>query len=875
MINFIIYLILRGLLAFRYRIRVTGLAEVAARGTRGILFLPNHPALIDPIIVGTILHRRFAPIFIADQDRIDRPVIRSIVKRIRVRTIPDLGKYGAAGRKQIRQVLTESADGLRQGENLLMYPAGHAYRQWLEDLRGNSGVETIMRQAPEVRVVLIRTRGLWGSGFSWASGRAPDVAGTVKRGALALLASGIFFAPRREVTIELVEPEDLPRDVDRETLNLYLENFYNAGAYHNTYVPYLIWEHGGTRELPEPLHPKLERDLAGVPPTTRAIVIEHLRELTGVSDIHDEGHLARDLGMDSLARVEILLWLEQEFGFPAGDVEAIQSVGDVLRAASGETVSAGPQTLKPIPQAWFAKRREPPELPEGETIAEVFLRRAERDPDRIILADQTAGTKTYRDLITAILTLKPSIEALPGENIGIMLPASVTASLIYLATLFAGKVPVMVNWTVGPRQIVHSLNLAGVQRILTSELLVSRLAGQGIALTEVAPQFLFLESMAKEISLARKLGAAFQGRLNWGKLRRARTAGTAVILFTSGSETLPKAVPLTHVNILRNLRDVLTIVRLRADDRLIGILPPFHSFGLGETTLLPLLIGLPTVYHFNPTEGALLVRLIEAYRATILMGTPTFLNGVVRAAAPGQLSSLRLTVTGAEKCSDRIYEALARQCPQTIVLEGYGITECSPIVSANSDRDPRPGTIGRILPSLCYAIVDIKSGRRVENGRPGVLLVRGPSVFGGYLHYVGESPFVEFEGERWYRTGDLVSEGADGILIFRGRLKRFVKFGGEMVSLPAIEAVLEQYYTSDMDKGPVLAVEATSDRDQPEIILFSRLELEREAVNRQIREAGLSPLHNIRQIIRLEEIPTLGTGKTDYRALKEMLILNS
>jgi long-chain-fatty-acid--[acyl-carrier-protein] ligase len=341
------------------------------------------------------------------------------------------------------------------------------------------------------------------------------------------------------------------------------------------------------------------------------------------------------------------------------------------------------------------------------------------------------------------------------------------------------------------------------------------------------------------------------------------------VLFTSGSENLPKAVPLSHANLLTNIGDVLRAVALKEDDALIGMLPPFHSFGITVTTVLPLCTGLRTVYHPNPTEASVLARVIEAYGVTILVGTPTFLHGIVRAADERQLASLRLAVTGAEKCSDTVYQALRQRCPTATILEGYGITECSPIVSANTPECSVAGSIGKLMPSLEGAVVGLEDGQRVAPGGAGMLLVRGPSIFSGYLQHEGESPFVTFEGRSWYRTGDLVRQDASGVLYFEGRLKRFVKLGGEMISLPAIEGVLLPRFASDAAEGPPLAVEAVGTADNPEIVVFTPLALEREELNRAIREAGLSPLHHVRRVIRVPVIPVLGTGKTDYRGLKE------
>jgi long-chain-fatty-acid--[acyl-carrier-protein] ligase len=319
------------------------------------------------------------------------------------------------------------------------------------------------------------------------------------------------------------------------------------------------------------------------------------------------------------------------------------------------------------------------------------------------------------------------------------------------------------------------------------------------------------------------------------------------------------------------MRDVIAAVHLGAGDRMLGMLPPFHSFGLNCTMLLPLCAGLPVAFHPNPTDSAVLARLIEAYGITLLVGTPTFLNGILRAATDAHLRSLRLVVAGAEKCPAHVYETLARRFPQVTVLEGYGITECSPVVSLSDPAAPRPGTIGRVLPSFSYALQDLETGGRAAPGKAGMLLVRGPCVFGGYLRYDGPSPFVDFEGGSWYRTGDLVSESADGILTFVGRLKRFVKLGGEMISLPAIEEVLGRSFLRGDEDKPVLAVESTPHDLNPELVLFTTLDLSREAANRALKEAGLSALHNLRRVVRVDAIPLLGTGKADYRALRDRL----
>jgi len=466
--------------------------------------------------------------------------------------------------------------------------------------------------------------------------------------------------------------------------------------------------------------------------------------------------------------------------------------------------------------------------------------------------------------------LKPFIKRLDGDYVGIMLPASVGADIFYLATLFAGKIPVMVNWTAGARNIVASLDSLAVRHILTAKLLTDRIALQGIDLSAVAARFIFAEELPNRISRTAKLLAWLAAYLSWASLRNTKTSQTAVVLFTSGSETLPKAVPLSHQNILANMRDVLSVVTIRENDRLIGFLPPFHSFGLTVTMLLPLCGGAQIVYHPNPTEADTLAKLIDVYGISLLIGTPTFLAGILRVATEKQLSPLRLAVTGAEKCPAGVYDWLRQKCPRAVILEGYGVTECSPIISINSESDPKPFSIGKPLPNLELLLADPQTLKPLTPPATGLLLVRGPSVFAGYLNFSGKSPFVEVNGRKWYNTADLVCIDHDGLLTFQGRLKRFVKLGGEMISLPAIEAVLENAFAPDSSKGPLLAVEA-ADVENPEIILFTSLDIDRETANAKIRSAGLSGLHSIRRVVKLESIPLLGTGKSDYRTLKKML----
>lgn len=374
--------------------------------------------------------------------------------------------------------------------------------------------------------------------------------------------------------------------------------------------------------------------------------------------------------------------------------------------------------------------------------------------------------------------------------------------------------------------------------------------------------------MVAAMTLSAKIKALLKARFSANSLRKISIKDTAAILFTSGSEAHPKAVPLSQGNFLANIADFSGVLTLQEGDRLLGMLPPFHSLGLAGTLIMPLTMALPTVYSPNPTEGALLAATAAAYEVSLLIGTPTFLKGIAGAVGENKLEGIRIAFTGAEKCQPYVYEAMGKSFPNVTVCEGYGITECSPVVSVNDPDQPIPGTIGKVLPSMEYVVVHPETGVVVREGESGTLLLRGPNVFAGYINYQGKSPFIEYEGEEWYSSGDLVQEKG-GILTFAGRLKRFVKLGGEMISLPAIEELLISKFQGEDE--PILAVSATPGDDHPEIVLFVTGELSREEVNNTIREHGFSPLHNIRRTVQVETIPLLGTGKTDYRTLQALL----
>lgn len=893
--------LLRGLLSLRYRVRVDGLEAVsAANDDRPILFMPNHPALMDPVLVYSHLIA-FRPRPLADEWQISRPLVRRIAPLARPVPLPDLRAQGRTARGAVLEALTRCAEALKAGDNLLFYPAGGLSRDGQEHLGANSGAHWLLQQVPHCRVVLVRSRGLWGSSFSHAAGKHPDMLRGLARGARRLLCNLLFFMPRREVRISLHELRDLPpAEAGAPALNRTLEAWYDAEPEEARAVPYYFWQ----GDAPRPL-PRVETEdgsvrnpadaLHSVDRVVREQVYAILADSAAVevdpASLTPETRLAADLGIDSLALTELSLKLEDVAGHSVSRLDLLLTAGDCALAAAGLLEDG--EDAAPAPEGWAADASHTParrlDVPDAPHLPLAILRQARRSPTSLILAD-AGGAVSWREFWTRALALALllSRRCAGQERVGVMLPAAGAAAMSWLAVLLAGKTPVMFNWTTGPANFSHCARLAEVRTILTARQLLERLDGQGFdahAAARAGATWLCLEDAAAAMPWGLKLAALVRGRLALLGWERAampgRMAETAAVLFTSGSETAPKGVPLSHANILANCRDIAAVLSVTGQDRMLGMLPPFHSLGLTGNIALPLCFGLPVVFHPNPTEAARLNRICRRWRPTLTVAPPTFLDGMLQQAAPGDLASLRLGFVGAEACPQRIYDAFAAQSGG-VLCEGYGVTECAPAVSVNRPEDLVPGSIGLPLPSVEVALVSTQGPlRRVAGGEAGMLLVRGPNVFAGYLAGPGQTPpdpFVAFEGLRWYRTGDLVRADAQGRLTFAGRLGRFVKLGGEMISLPQMEnALLDYQARRDAamphlagESGPALAVESVERDGLPEIVLCSAVPFTREEANAALREAGLSALYVVRRVLRLEAVPVLGTGKTDYRALKAL-----
>lgn len=880
--------LMRWLLSLRYRVKVKGIEKITSDllpHSGGILFLANHPAEIDPLILIAYLWPSFAPRPVAVDYLFKQRIVGYLLRKAGALAVPN---FDASSNSYKRKLMDKTYQRMREAieskENLLIYPAGLLKLGPEELLGGASGVHTILERAPTSNIVLVRTTGLWGSSFSKAfTGKTPHLQRAFLNGLKVLLKNGIFFAPRRSVIIELeVAGSDFPWKGERLEVNRYLENWYNAyGPEPLNHVSFSRFKD----VYPEVAAQEEQEELAldCVPEELKRQVVAEIAKLSRVplSQITMQSHLARDLGMDSLDSAQLAMQIKENFGINAIHASDLTTVASVVGFAARLKKGQDQTQIEANGKSLWDKEDGRPEAryPEGKTIPELFLQTCARMGKRTACTDQVSHVVSYRRLKQAVLLLATYIKKIEGKHVGIMMPASVAVNALVLATLFARKVPVMVNWTLGERNINSVAQQSGIKATLSSWRFIDRL--DNVDLGVLDEQIFLMEEVTKTFTLKDKLKAFFLSLRKMSSILAACGLDSlseeecAVILFTSGTESYPKGVPLTHKNIISNQRGAFDLVKIDAHDVLLGALPPFHSFGFSVTGLFPLLAGIRAAYAPNPTDGRRIAEAIERWQASLLCLAPTFLKNLARVATKEQLTSLRLIVSGAEKLADELYERFSQLNEQVVLLEGYGITECAPILTLNLPELPHHG-VGAPLPGIELKIVHEETLTPLAEGELGLILARGPNVFHGYLDPHLASPFVELEGKKWYLTGDLGYIKDGRFLILCGRLKRFVKIGGEMVSLTAIEDVLAQAGASrgwSFDgETPSLAVCALElEGKKSEMHLFTTVDTSIDEVNALLRQAKMSNIIKIRSVKKLSHIPLLGTGKIDYRKLSAKL----
>ncbi len=484
---------------------------------------------------------------------------------------------------------------------------------------------------------------------------------------------------------------------------------------------------------------------------------------------------------------------------------------------------------------------------------------------RLMLEDINRHPLSYRRIIIGALALGRPLarRSTLGERVGLLLPNSNGTALAFFALQAYGRVPAMLNYTTGLANMRSALATAQIKTLVTSRRFIAA-AKLGPLLDALAPDIgiVFLEDLQRQIGPLAKLRALLLAPFaaRWHRRWHLLADDPAVVLFTSGSEGVPKGVVLSHHNILANRQQLAARIDFNPSDIVFNALPMFHSFGLTAGFLLPVLSGVRGFLYPSPLHYRIVPELCYDVNATILFGTDTFLTGYARMAHPYDFYSVRYVFAGAEKVKDSTKLTWAQKFGLRI-LEGYGATETAPVLAINTPMATRAGSVGQLLPGLTARLAPVPG---ITEG--GKLLVQGPNIMLGYLKSDQPGVLQPPEGG-WYDTGDIVTIDADGFVSIVGRMKRFAKIAGEMVSLGAVEQYAQPLVPADK---LVAVISVPDERKGEQLILFSNdPALTRDKVAAAARAAQLTELMVPRTVQYLEKIPLLGTGKVDYVALKE------
>ncbi len=493
-----------------------------------------------------------------------------------------------------------------------------------------------------------------------------------------------------------------------------------------------------------------------------------------------------------------------------------------------------------------------------------FVRMAKKHSKKFAIKDKTTQCDvTYGRALIGSLIMAKKFEKYDKGYIGIMVPTSAGCALATVGALMSGRVPVMINYSTGAdKNAKYAQEKCNFRTIITSKALLEKIN------CPVVEGMVYLEDIMKGVTTGDKLKAAHKSKLPTGMILNCMHKGdendNAAILFTSGSEKDPKVVQLTHKNIASNITTFTDYVNITSEDSILANLVFFHIFGLTVNLWVTFVKGMTMFTYSNPTEFQTICNIAREEKPTVMVGTPSFFWGYLQKSEPGDFESLRVMVAGADKCPDALRDGYMKKHGVTL-LEGYGATETSPVVSVNSPEFNRPGSTGKVLPNVQVRIEHLDTGKDCKTGEVGKILVKGDLIMKGYLG----APELTAEAivDGWYNTGDMGYLDEDGYLWHAGRYKRFVKVGGEMVSLVKVENEMEKH----LDEGvSCCIVEIPDEVKGATIVAAVTKEINKVAI---LRKMG-KDLPNIalpRQFFVIEELPMMGTGKIDFRSVTKLV----
>jgi acyl-[acyl-carrier-protein]-phospholipid O-acyltransferase/long-chain-fatty-acid--[acyl-carrier-protein] ligase len=503
------------------------------------------------------------------------------------------------------------------------------------------------------------------------------------------------------------------------------------------------------------------------------------------------------------------------------------------------------------------------------TVPEAILAAAAARPKFVVMQDFTMQGLPFRRLVVGAELLAGRFAGLleTDARVGVLLPNTNAMPVALLGLWMAGKIPAILNYTTGPVIMLACVRLAALRTVITSRQFLTKGRLKVDELEKAGIRLIYLEDVRASLGAGERLFMLVRRSFHM-PLRLPRMnpdpAAIGVVLFTSGSEGEPKGVALTQANLMANIRQMMASLAIQDDERFFNALPMFHSFGLTVGTLLPLTRGVHVFLFPSPLQYRLVPELFYDRACTVMLATNTFLNGYARKAHPYDFHDLRYLFAGAEKVQEATTRLYADKYGVR-VLEGYGATECSPAISVNTPMMAKPGSAGRLMPGMEWRLEPVEGV--AEGGR---LFVRGPNVMSGYLNPEANARFLALQG--WYDTGDIVTVDEDRFIFILGRLKRFAKISGEMVSLSAVEEALAGAFPQYGLRCQI-AILSRPDAEKGEMLIAVSNEprLTLEEIRAQLKAKGLPNLCVPREVRAVKEIPKLGTGKVNHRELQRVM----
>ena len=489
---------------------------------------------------------------------------------------------------------------------------------------------------------------------------------------------------------------------------------------------------------------------------------------------------------------------------------------------------------------------------------------AKKNASKLAIKDKSTGKSvTYSRALIGALILSSKFRKYDPGFIGIMIPTSAGCALATVGALMSGRIPVMINYSTGAESNArYAQKKCKFKTIITSKALLEKIN------CPLIEGMVLIEDLMDSVTTGDKLKAALKTKMPLGMILNSIHKGdeqdTAVILFTSGSEKDPKAVQLSHRNIASNIKSFGEYEKLHEDDILLANLVFYHVFGLTVNLWVPFWYGMTMISYANPLDFQTVSKIARDEKPTIMVGTPSFYWGYLQKSEPGDFKSLRIMVAGADKCPDSLREGYMKKHGVTL-MEGYGATETSPVISANSIEFNKPGSTGKVIPGVTVRIENFETGKDCKTGEVGKILVKGDCVMKGYYDDPQLTAGVLVDG--WYNTGDMGFFDEEGYLWHAGRFKRFAKVGGEMVSLVKVENVLEKYLPEGVQ---CCVVEVLEEKKGSTIVATVSQEVNKTHILRSMM-TDLPAIYLPREFIVIEDLPMMSSGKIDFRTVTRMV----